>query len=72
MRKWQGGSIDLQSYLFPLAIDLSPEKCEALLFYQKDIQKMGIEIEQMGPGWLVGSCGAWWFENWIVDASKRN
>ena len=25
-----------------------------------------------GPGWLVGSCGAWWFENWIVDASKRN
>lgn len=50
MRKWQGGSIDLQNYLFPLAIDLSPEKCEALLFYQKDIQKMGIEIEQMGPG----------------------
>lgn len=49
MRKWQGGSIDLQNYLFPLAIDLSPEKCEALLFYQKDIQKMGIEIEQMGP-----------------------
>ena len=25
-----------------------------------------------GPGWLVGSCGAWWFENWIVDASKGN
>ena len=25
-----------------------------------------------GPGWLVGSCGAWWFENWILDASKRN
>ena len=21
---------------------------------------------------LVGTCGAWWFENWIVDASKRN
>ena len=18
------------------------------------------------------TCGAWWFENWIVDASKRN
>lgn len=50
MRKWQGGSIDLQNYLFPLAIDLSPEKCEALMFYQKDIQKMGIEIEHMGPG----------------------
>ena len=24
-----------------------------------------------GPGWLVGSCGAWWFENWIVDASNE-
>lgn len=24
------------------------------------------------PSGLVGSCGAWWFENWIVDASKRN
>ena len=22
-------------------------------------------------GWLE-TCGAWWFENWIVDASKRN
>ncbi len=49
MRKWQGGDIDLQSYLFPLAIDLSPEKCEAILFYQNEIQKMGIEIEQLGP-----------------------
>ena len=49
MRKWQGGVIDLQNYLFPLAIDLSPEKCEAILFHQADIQKMGIEIEQLGP-----------------------
>ena len=23
--------------------------------------------------WMFGgTCGAWWFENWIVDASKRN
>ncbi len=49
MRKWQGGVIDLQTYLFPLVIDLSPEKCEAILFHQTEIQKMGIEIEQMGP-----------------------
>lgn len=49
MRKWQGGVIDLQDYLFPLVIDLSPEKCEAVMFYQADIRKMGIEIEQMGP-----------------------
>jgi DNA mismatch repair protein MutL len=49
MRKWKGGQIDLQTYLFPLAIDMSAEKCEAVLFYQSEIQKMGIEIEQMGP-----------------------
>ena len=25
------------------------------------------------PWWMFGgTCGAWWFENWIVDASKRN
>ena len=24
------------------------------------------------PSGLAGTCGAWWFENWIVDASKRN
>ena len=23
--------------------------------------------------WMFGgTCGAWWFENWIVDASKGN
>ena len=49
MRKWQGGVIDLQTYLFPLVIDLSPEKTEAILFHQAEILKMGIEIEQMGP-----------------------
>lgn len=49
MRKWQGGDIDQQNYLFPLAMDFSPEKCEAILFYKDDIKKMGIEIEQMGP-----------------------
>lgn len=50
MRKWRGGDIDLQNYLFPLAIDLSPDKCEALLLQKHEIEKMGVEIEQMGPG----------------------
>jgi len=50
MQKWRGGNIDLQNYLFPLAIDLSPEKCEALLLQKNEIEKMGVEIEQMGPG----------------------
>ncbi|MES2801092.1 MAG: DNA mismatch repair endonuclease MutL [Bdellovibrionota bacterium] len=49
MRKWKGGHIDQQDFLFPLAIDLSPEKVEALLAKSQDISKMGIEIESLGP-----------------------
>jgi DNA mismatch repair protein MutL len=49
MRKWKGGAIDQQDYLFPLAIDLSPEKVEALLNRASEISKMGIEIELLGP-----------------------
>lgn len=49
MRKWKGGTIDQQDFLFPLAIDLSPEKAEALLVQTENIAKMGIEIESLGP-----------------------
>ena len=49
MRKWKGGQIDQQDYLFPLAVDLSAEKIEALATKTADIQKMGIEIEMLGP-----------------------
>ncbi|AZZ37150.1 DNA mismatch repair protein MutL [Bdellovibrio sp. qaytius] len=53
MRKWKGGHIDQQDYLFPLAIDMSPEKAEAILAKSEDIAKMGIEIESLGPS-VVG------------------
>ncbi len=49
MSRWKGQDIDLQNFLFPLAIDLSEEKCEALLKKQEDLVQMGIEIEQLGP-----------------------
>lgn len=49
MRKWKGGAIDQQDFLFPLAVDLSPEKAEALLSQSENIAKMGIEIESLGP-----------------------
>ena len=28
-----------------------------------------VRASRWGCAW---ACGAWWFENWIVDASKRN
>ncbi len=40
---------DIQNFLFPLAIDLSNEKTEALMLIKNDLQSIGIEIDQLGP-----------------------
>lgn len=50
MEAWKGGKIDIQDYLFPLAVDISPEKVEALMLLEKDIAKLGVHIESLGPG----------------------
>lgn len=49
MKAWKGGSIDVQEYLFPLAIDLSAEKVEALMKEKDSFQKLGISLEMLGP-----------------------
>ena len=49
MSAWKGGKIDVQDYLFPLAIDLTPEQAEALLHEKESIEKLGISIESLGP-----------------------
>lgn len=46
---WKSGKIDVQEYLFPLAIDLSAERAEALLKEKDVFSKLGIEIEMLGP-----------------------
>lgn len=50
MNAWKGGKVDVQDFLFPLAIDMSPEKVEALLTLGKDIERLGVFIESLGPG----------------------
>lgn len=50
MMAFRGGKIDIQEFLFPLAIDMSPEKLEALLSISQDIQRLGVFIEALGPG----------------------
>lgn len=50
MVTWKGGKVDVQDFLFPLAIDMSPEKVEAILLYAKDIERLGVHIEALGPG----------------------
>jgi DNA mismatch repair protein MutL len=49
MKAWKEKKFEVQSYLFPLAIDLSDDKVEALIKHQDEIQSMGFEIEQLGP-----------------------
>lgn len=49
MRSWRDNNFTVQNYLFPLAIDLSADKVEILLRNLIEVQKMGFEIEQLGP-----------------------
>lgn len=49
MKAWRGGQIEIQEYLFPLAIDLSAEKVEALQSAEAQLAKLGIGIEALGP-----------------------
>ncbi|MGZ3774837.1 MAG: DNA mismatch repair endonuclease MutL [Pseudobdellovibrionaceae bacterium] len=50
MAAWKGGKVDIQDFLFPLAIDMSPEKVEAILSIAKDIERLGVSVEALGPG----------------------
>ncbi|MEN0057627.1 MAG: DNA mismatch repair endonuclease MutL, partial [Bdellovibrio sp.] len=50
MSAWKGGQVDVQDFLFPLALDMSPEKVEALLSLTSEIQRLGVHIEALGPG----------------------
>lgn len=52
MSAWKGGKVDVQEFLFPLAIDMSPEKVEALLTYRAEIERLGVHVEALGPGTL--------------------
>ncbi|HEY1079309.1 MAG TPA: DNA mismatch repair endonuclease MutL [Bdellovibrio sp.] len=50
MNAWKGGKVDVQDFLFPLAVDMSPEKVEAILLIAKDIERLGVFVEALGPG----------------------
>ena len=57
MKAWKTGQIETQEFLFPLAIDLSPEKTELIEKNAFILQKLGIHFDKMGPQTLgVRSC----------------
>lgn len=49
MQAWKKNQFERQSYLFPLAIDLTEDKVEALIKNENEIRNLGFEIEQLGP-----------------------
>lgn len=49
MEAWRGGKIEVQEFLFPLAVDLTPDKVEALQPLFSDLQKLGVYLEVLGP-----------------------
>lgn len=49
MAAWRGGKIEVQEFLFPLAIELSPDKMEALQNFFPDLEKLGVYVESLGP-----------------------
>ncbi len=53
MSAWTSGKIDVQEFLFPLTINLSGERVEALMNHEKELRKMGVSLELVGPS-IVG------------------
>jgi DNA mismatch repair protein MutL len=49
MKAWKEKKFQVQTYLFPLAVDLSEAQVEVLLKHSSEIQALGFEIEQLGP-----------------------
>lgn len=49
MSSWNNGKIEIQEFLFPLPLNLSNEKAEALMTYEKELQRMGVSLELLGP-----------------------
>lgn len=69
MAAFRGGEIEVQNFLLPLSIPLPAEQVESLLLLQKDLEKLGLSIESMGPETLVvNAAPAFLKEKGIVKA----
>jgi len=53
MAHWKNGNLDIQQFLIPLTVDLDSEQVEAIVNYQSEVEKLGLEIDQAGPETLA-------------------
>jgi DNA mismatch repair protein MutL len=49
MQAWNNGKIEVQEFLFPLALDFTATQVESLLQLTESFFKLGIVIERLGP-----------------------
>ncbi|MCM2280644.1 MAG: DNA mismatch repair protein MutL, partial [Bdellovibrionaceae bacterium] len=49
MRAWREGRIERQNLLLPLTLDLDVEVAEALAGHARELARIGLELEPMGP-----------------------
>lgn len=57
MQAWNGGKIDVQEFLFPLAVDLAPDRVEALMAVSESLEKLGVRLDRLGPGTVGVTAG---------------
>ena len=50
---WQKGGVDIQSHLIPFPLDLEEGQISALFGVSKELKKMGVVLEQLGPNSLA-------------------
>lgn len=72
MRAWNGGQMDVQDFLFPLALDLTVTQVEALLLYTESFQKLGVTVERLGPSTIgVKSAPSFVKENVFAEILEK-
>lgn len=50
--RWTTGRGETQEFLFPLSVDLSAERVEAVLTQAEGLARLGVRVEQLGPSTL--------------------
>jgi len=49
MTAWTSGKIEVQEFLFPLSLNLSADRAEALMEHAESLRRMGLSLESLGP-----------------------
>lgn len=72
MQQFKGGRFDIQNYLIPLVVELTPEEADACKDSLGELEKMGLSIEQIGPEQLAVSAAPTFVKESAVDRVVRS